>query len=260
MRKKFIFFFFLFIVFTKQTMSQVKLLATKIKKYQIDQLGNVFYIDVKNNIVKIDAISAKAINYAALSNGEAEIIDVSNPFSVLVYYPNFFKAKILDVNLSEIADYDLRSNYPNSFFSLVCTAPVNGFWAYDEFTRKLFKLDGNFQSKQQSQDIYLYTKKIIKPNYLCASKEEVFLNDPKVGILVFDFFGSYKKTIPILGLKRFSIVNEKLQFANAGNILDYQLMKIDTVFKNQNTSDQLSFSANKIYWMQSDSLFAKPIK
>ena len=161
----------------------------KIKKYQIDQLGNVFYIDVKNNIVKIDAISAKAINYAALSNGEAEIIDVSNPFSVLVYYPNFFKAKILDVNLSEIADYDLRSNYPNSFFSLVCTAPVNGFWAYDEFTRKLFKLDGNFQSKQQSQDIYLYTKKIIKPNYLCASKEEVFLNDPKVGILVFDFFG-----------------------------------------------------------------------
>ena len=97
-------------------MSQITLLATQIKKYQIDQLGNVFYIDAKNNIVKIDAISAKAFNYAALSNGEAEIIDVSNPFSVLVYYPNFFKVKILDVNLSEIADYDLRSIYPNSFF------------------------------------------------------------------------------------------------------------------------------------------------
>ena len=219
-------------------MSQITLLATQIKKYQIDQLGNVFYINEKNNIVKIDAITEKAINYAALSNGEAEIIDVSNPFSVLVYYPNFFKAKILDVNLSEIANYDLRSIYPNSFFTLVCTAPVNGFWAYDEFTRKLFKLDGNFQSKQQSQDIYLYTKKIIKPNFLCASKEEVFLNDPKVGILVFDFFGSYKKTIPILGLKRFSIVNDKLQFAKSGNILDYQAMHTDTLFKNQSRSEE----------------------
>lgn len=260
MKKKRSLLIFFFLIFANTTWSQVKLLATQIKNYQIDQFGNVFYIDTKNNIVKIDALSTKAANYAALSNGKAEIIDVSNPFSVLVYYPNFFKAKILDVNLSEIADYDLRSSYPNSFFSLVCSAPVNGFWAYDEFSRKLFKLDGNFQTKQQSQDIYLYTKKIIKPNYLCASKEEVFLNDPKVGILVFDFFGSYKKTIPILGLKRFAIVDGKVQFAKAGNLLAYQALHTDTIFKNLSPSDQLTFHSNSIYWMSADSLFARPIK
>ena len=206
---------------------------------------------------KIDCIQVILDSRNATINNFPYNSDVTFILNQSIYNLN---ESILDVNLSEIADYDLRSIYPNSFFTLVCTAPVNGFWAYDEFTRKLFKLDGNFQTKQQSQDIYLYTKKIIKPNYLCASKEEVFLNDPKVGILVFDFFGSYKKTIPILGLKRFSIVDEKLQFANAGKILVYQAMKTDTVFKNQNPSDQLSFSANKIYWMQSDSLFAKPIK
>ena len=156
-------FFFLFFI-CQQASAQSTLIATQVKNYQVDRLDNILYIDLKSNITKVESTRLKTNHYAALASGSPEILDATNPFAIMVYYPSFFQVKILDVNLSEIGSYDLRAIYPNSFFNLVCTAPVNGFWAYDEFSRKLVRLDGNFQTKQQSQDLYLFTKKIIKPN------------------------------------------------------------------------------------------------
>jgi hypothetical protein len=122
------------------------------------------------------------------------------------------------------------------------------------------RLDGNFQTKQQSQDLYLFTKKIIKPNFLSANNEFVYLNDPLVGIMVFDIFGSYQKTIPILGLKKFTVKEGKIIYGNAGHILQYQNLRTDTLRSTQINMDQCSISGASAYWMQSDSLFTQTLK
>lgn len=251
--------FFLFFI-CQLANAQTTLIATQVKNYQVDRLDNVLYIDLKSNITKIESTKLKTNHYAALASGSPEILDATNPFAIMVYYPSFFQVKILDVNLSEIGSYDLRAIYPNSFFNLVCTAPVNGFWAYDEFSRKLVKLDGNFQTKQESQDLYLFTKKIIKPNFLSANNKFVYLNDPLVGIMVFDIFGNYQKTIPILGLKKFTVKEGKIIYGKGGQILQYQNLRIDTLSSTAYKMEQCSMAGASAYWMQSDSLFTQPLK
>ena len=253
--KKLSLFFLSFIC--QQASAQTTLIATQVKNYQVDRLDNVLYIDLKSYVTKIESTRLKTNYYAALASGSPEILDATNPFAIMVYYPSFFQVKILDVNLAEIGSYDLRAIYPNSFFNLVCTAPVNGFWAYDEFSRKLVRLDGNFQIKQQSQDLYLFTKKIIKPNFLSANNEFVYLNDPMVGIMVFDIFGSYQKTIPLLGLKKFTVNEGKIVYGKDGHILQYQNLRTDTLRSTQIKMEQFSMAGASAYWMQSDSLFTQ---
>ena len=97
--KKLKFFFLYFICL--QASAQSTLIATQVKSYQVDRLDNVLYIDLKSNITKIESTRLKTNHYAALASGSPEILDATNPFAIMVFYPSFFQVKILDVNLAE---------------------------------------------------------------------------------------------------------------------------------------------------------------
>ena len=44
----------------------------------------------------------------------------------------------------------------------------------------------------------------------------LFLNNPGTGILVFDVFGTYSKTLPILNLKTFQVVDNSVVYYKEG--------------------------------------------
>jgi hypothetical protein len=93
-----------------------------------------------------------------------------------------------------------------------------------------------------------------------ANNEFVYLNDPLVGILVFDIFGSYQKTIPILGLKKFAVKEGKIIYGKGGHILQYQNLRTDTLRTIQIKMEQFSMAGASAYWMQSDSLFTQMLQ
>ena len=86
--KKLKFFFLYFICL--QASAQSTLIATQVKSYQVDRLDNVLYIDLKSNITKIESTRLKTNHYAALASGSPEILDATNPFAIMVFYPSFF--------------------------------------------------------------------------------------------------------------------------------------------------------------------------
>ena len=50
----------------------------------------------------------------------------------------------------------------------------------------------------------------VAPNYLREHNQRVYVNDPAVGVLVFDVFGKYLKTLPITGVDRFHFSGPRL--------------------------------------------------
>jgi hypothetical protein len=44
-----------------------------------------------------------------------------------------------------------------------------------------------------------------------------------VGVLVFDAFGQYRKTIPLLGLSEFQVLGDQLVFARDGRLWSFHL-------------------------------------
>jgi len=70
--------------------------------------------------------------------------------------------------------------------------------------------------------------KNIQPNFIVEYNNQVYLNDPKVGILVFDNFGTYIKTLPIFGLTNFQVKEKYLLFVNEKNeIMTYDFFTLD---------------------------------
>ena len=82
----------------------------------------------------------------------------------------------------------------------------------------------------------------------------VYLNDPKRGILVFDNFGAYYKTIPITGVDYFQIKEDRVFHTKEQYYISFDAkeLKFDTLFKfeEQNkgvfiTKNQLNILNNK---------------
>jgi hypothetical protein len=81
----------------------------------------------------------------------------------------------------------------------------------------------------------------------------VYLYDPKAGIYLFDYYGSFKKKLPITGWQRIGVFNNyitgiknnNLQFFNMATLLSGE-HKLPTPFQ---TAQQVQVANNKLfYW------------
>ncbi len=250
-----LFFFFAQAKLNAQVLYQNKLIAKQIVFYKVDQLGNVYYVDSKNALGKFEPQQARTTKFADLQSGRLGFIDISNPLRILVFYPDFFITRFLDINLTEISNFKITNTYNEGLIKLVCTSNNNGFWIYDEINRKLLKMGDNFKTIQQSSDIFILTGKNIKPNFMIEQGDEVYVNDPTLGVFVFDVFGGYKKTIPILGLSEFRIENGSIVYFTGKQQISYANLKSDTIATFNDTFEKPFQDKDYYYYMKSDSLF-----
>lgn len=177
--------------------SEEKLIAKDVVFYEVDEIGNVYFVDKLNTLTKYESNVPRYIKYADVKSGRIHSIDVSNPLRIVVFYADQFSVKFLDVNLTEINSFKIKDVYSDGWIRLVCSSNNNGLWMYDELSRKLIKVGEQLITQFQTGDLYLVTRKNINPDFMIEYGDELFLNDPKLGLMVFDLFGGYKKTIQL---------------------------------------------------------------
>ena len=68
-----------------------------------------------------------------------------------------------------------------------------------------FILEIGFQSCNVAQ----LTGKRVNPNFILECENKVYLNDPVNGVMVFDQFGTYLRTVPVKGLKSFNVIGNE---------------------------------------------------
>lgn len=200
---------------------------TKAGFVAVDNFSN-FYTTENNRLSKFSPDGKFLYPYEELRYGKIGMVDVNNPLKILVYYPDFSTVITLDRFLSPLNTYNFfELGYQN--ITAVGSSIDGRIWFYDNLEFKLKKIDENGKVYRESQPLNVVLEETPTPNFLCERDGKVYMNDPQIGILVFDIFGSYAKTIPLKGLNKFQVLQEQIVYFDNYRLSSYN----PTTFENK---------------------------
>jgi len=198
---------------------------TKANFIGIDNFSN-FYTSDDNHLFKFSSDGTFQYPFEEFKYGKIGMVDVSNPMKVLVFCPDFMTVITLDKFLAPLATvnfFDL--GYQN--ISAVAISSDGLLWFYDNTDFKLKKIDINGNITLQSQPLNIVVSITPNPNFLLEKDNMVYLNDPEIGVMVFDVFGNYSKTVPIKGLKKFQVFQDQIIYSEGPKLNAYNLITLD---------------------------------
>lgn len=202
----------------------VRTISFKNVPFTTDKLGNA-YVIAENQLLQFDSKGRPIANYSETNLGSLRMVDASNPLKLVLFYPDFTQINTLNSKLALQSTINLRSVGIVQPL-LVCNSNQYGYWIYDTQDFQLKKVDMNLQLQIESGNIGQTLGMDIAPNFLVESGEYVYLNNPSSGILVFDLFGTYFKTIPILNLKSFQVIGDQILYVEENKLMSYDQKNI----------------------------------
>jgi hypothetical protein len=214
---------FLCFAITNLILAQSPLVFTeKIKNFTTDNLGNIYTFTLDNQVVKYNPEGWEQFRYPNRTLGEATLLDATNPFHLLLFFAQHQTVLTLDRTMNVSGQFNLmQMGFQRA--DAVGMASDGALWVYDEasFLLKKIKADGTVVVR--GNDLSLSVGQSLRPNFLLEREQTVFVNDPVVGVLVFDIFGQYRKTIPILGLTAFQVMDDQLIYVKDGQLWSFHL-------------------------------------
>ena len=225
--------FFTILVFLLLSIFQVKaqgnsfnLIATinvDAKEIQTDRMGNLYVISKTNQLYKYSSngklLSTLNYNYS----GNITSLDVSNPLEIYVFYRELNSIVFLDNNLAFRGDINL-SNFGIGQASSIARSYDNGIWVFDVADLQVKKLNKDGSTILQSANVRQFTQaNSIMPTFMYDNNDRLFVNDSAIGIMVFDVFTNYIKTITLKGIVDFKILGDDLYFCKNKVLYDYNL-------------------------------------
>lgn len=192
-----------------------------------DQFG--FYYEIKDTEINKYSKDGK-LNCSYSNNvlGVIANVDVSNPYKVLVYFRDFTKIVILDNTLSPTSEVIDLTSIDLDETNLVCRSYNEGMWYYDPVRFELIRKNQELETTNNSGNLANLLGKNIQPNFLIEYNNKIYLNDTTNGILVFDLYGTYMKTIPLYGLQSFQVKDKYLIYSSSkGEIELYDFFTLE---------------------------------
>ncbi len=208
-----------------------------------DNLQNIYVATERGQVIKFDKNGNQQFEYNNNRLGAIGKIDVRNPLTILVYYPDLAVVVILDRTLSPIKElnlYDLDIMAPRA----VALANDNNIWVYDEVTAVLKKMSQTGQTLFESRNLNQLTRKNLSPTFLLEKNNLIYLSDLENGLFVFDNFGQLKQEILIKGLERFQVVGPQVFFLKDG--ISY-ILETDILETNAITLPVMNDSLKSVY-------------
>lgn len=187
-----------------------------------DNLGNL-YIIKQNEIIKYNQSGDYFSRYSNKQLGSISYVDVTNPLKIVVLYRDFSQVLFLDNMLAETSSKIRLQDIQLEQTTLAGSSYNNGVWLYNLINFELRRLDQDFNQTHQVLNINQIVGYDINPNYLLENGSFVYLNNPETGILVFDIFGSYYKTIPIKGLSSFQVKENVLYYFKDNKLKSHEV-------------------------------------
>lgn len=192
-----------------------------------DELGNIFLVQ-DNQLIKFDPSGNILHTFSNLYSGNITFIDTQDPFKILVFYEAFGQIEFLDHSLS-LASSSINLNMLDlSLATMVCSSYQGAFWVYNPSNFELVRVNQGLEISERSGNLQQVIGYTPEPNYMLERDNYLYLNDPATGILIFDKYGSYYKTIPVKDLKSFQVFNRKLIYISGDdiNIYDTRLNEV----------------------------------
>ena len=222
---------------------------------RVDNFGNIY-------VVKGDKIFKYTKNGDFLSQnsnkllGEIDDIDVTSGLEMSAFFKNQIQIVFLDNQLALRGAQISLDILGFEQISEMCTSHGNGIWLYDQVKMELFRIDKNAKHVASSGNLMQLLGYVPEPSYMREINNWLYVNDPAQGILVFDIFGSYYKTIPIKNTIEFQVKNNQVIYFSNPYLIKFDMTELeyDTVMKVKDNPNQVLVSKNQLNILYDNSL------
>ncbi len=203
--------------------AQRKVIAGPIDAFTTDELGKIYVLhgDV---IALYDATGHSWLRNSVKTFGRITNIDAYYSLKPMVFSQEQGQLAVLDNTLSiQGSVFNLpRNGFPQVV--LVCMSVQNSFWFFDQQNQGLIRVDGQLRKQADTGRLDQLLGITPMPIAMQEFDSRLYLNDPKNGILVFDLFGTYVKTIPIIGAKSFEVRDRVVYYFQDGKAFVYDMI------------------------------------
>ncbi len=196
-----------------------------------DKLQQCYVVTPKNELIKYNSEGTVLFRFNNNTLGDLKWVDVTDPFNLLLFYPEYLTVITLDRTLNKTGEYQLFDlNIVE--INAIAMANDNNLWLFDQTSARITKVNrqGKVLSESGNQNLLLGSR--LQPNFMMEHNNLLYVNDPKKGVLVFDNFATYMKTIPIKELQRFQILalpsGQHLIFEEEGKMHAFHLKSLLT--------------------------------
>lgn len=180
--------------------------------FTTDNIGNIYAITAKNDIVKYDRNGNKKAEINLKVFGEITSIDAVNPFEIYVFYRDYGKIIYFDNNLNKLGETDLYSSLGKNNIQAVCRSYDNGFWFVDSETLKLKKCDKKGIVQTESVFLSTLSDSTFTPQFLIDDGKFVYLKFSNNKIMKFDGLANFISTYKLPQFTTFQLKDENIYF------------------------------------------------
>ena len=190
--------------------------------HRSDPGGNIWIVK-ENRLVKFDASQQKSADYSNPHLGNIFSVDVSDQLRILLYFKDHNQIVWLDNHLSEIRSPLFLDELGIDQAELVCASSQGGFWVFNGLNTQIQYYNAQLQLVHKSMIISQLTGPGIKPVFMIEKNQQLFLNLPGIGVLIFDRFGNYSKTLALDIPSAFQVTDKQLYYLKEKKINTYDL-------------------------------------
>lgn len=191
-------------------------------RFTTDELGNVYTLQ-GDEIALWNAQGGRLLRNSLKTFGAITAIDAFSSLKPMIFSGPQGMLAELDNTLAIQADpIDLnRSGFPQ--VTLACMSVQNMFWFFDERLLTLTRVDHQLRTVAATGRLDQMLDLSPHPVFMTEADSWLYVLDPELGVLVFDIFGGYAKTIAIVGALSLEVRDGRILYLKDGVLHSYDL-------------------------------------
>ena len=176
----------------------------------VDPMG-YFYTIEGDHLIKYSPTGDSMFYYSNKLLGDIDQLDVTLALRPLIFYKNSNQIIITDNTLSEQTDQSIPLEQLNwqQVTRIAASFNNNKVWLYDQSNFELLQVNRQLNIEQRSGNLLqIINIDTIDVRQIKEYQSRLYLNNPKIGIHVFDLFGTYYNTIHLPDVDEFELYDE----------------------------------------------------
>lgn len=193
-----------------------------VDRFTTDELGNLYVIS-GNEITLYDRLGKRVAHNSLTLLGPISSIDAFSSLKPMVFSREQGQLTVLDNTLSLLGNATALARQGHPWVSLACAGVQSRFWFFDERDLSLVHVEKDLSPVSSSGRLDQLLGFAPQPTHMEEADGRLYLVDPVHGVLVFDLFATYLRTLPITGAKQVQVRGNMIWAVGPSGLLAYNL-------------------------------------